>query len=703
MAVPIDVIAAKCDMAHDWGSTRVVPQLKQQLSGAFKDYLLEGLTYPRGPEVYFANHVSANDASFQACDISVFPLPITDLSAYPTANYFCIQRDRAETRDASSGNTIFTPEYMNFLSNFFGRYRGGTLQVVDPSKGAGMVFVEDAQSFGDWAFDTLPPGVNPPYPAEDKPPRGVAGPVQVLDSASVSSSWFKNISSSGIEPGGIGRWTVDMSGAIPENQYIWKDYIRGVPREVRLTLLDYPGGVQQIVFPAKMTSGPSLRVLSALMCAYLKKMGTPGTTIRNYMIDLLQYVPPVPPAPNGTRKALKSDMMAQVIFLAPLFEGLFLTGNHDFNLKLIAFLKYVGDKGQNIYAGGIGATAGTTGDRISAPSYVLFGNTPAIYRDGKKNHVFICPPGLASVYLDEDLRNPKYQFLQTVYTRVKQIISWFSRLDRPATGGAYEGGDIKAEFIRRGRATLGIIKERKQLNLGASDPQVMVFLKTLDDKTVEKIKANVKASLIFNVIRANYVKFDDDDLVPDDIDEFVSGYRPIKDDETGVDEAPVPEATGYDKAEEVRGEDPEVLARYYHNNYSSPPGDFGNPIIADRERNIWREIIFDLTILPVTPPRPPRADDATQASSASGYGDLETQLSVGPAPAPGSASRSIIPGSGSQSDGSSDAAPPPPSAVGVGDKRKLSGGLRFTIRRRSESRQTKKNRMRKPRMIDVRI
>jgi hypothetical protein len=207
------------------------------------------------------------------------------------------------------------------------------------------------------------------------------------------------------------------------------------------------------------------------------------------------------------------------------------------------------------------------------------------------------------------------------------------------------------------------------------------------------------------------VIFTDDDLVPDDIDEFVSGYRPIKDDETGADLDLVLDATGDDKAEEVPGEDPEVLRRYYRDNYSvllEPPGNPLVPFTIKQQTDIWEEIIHDLTIPPPgTPPRRPRADDATQRDSVGRSGDAESQaLSVGPAPAPGSvpgsvARGSIIPGSGSQSDGSSDAAPPPPSAVGVGDKRKLSGGLRFTIRRRSETRQTKKNRRRK--VIEVSV
>jgi hypothetical protein len=271
-------------------------------------------------------------------------------------------------------------------------------------------------------------------------------------------------------------------------------------------------------------------------------------------------------------------------------------------------------------------------------------------------------------------------------------------------------GDIRAEFISRGKATLGLIEERKELNPRKSEQDVAKFLRELDDETVKRIKANVNTSLIFNVIRANYVKFTVDDLVPDDIDEFVSGYRLIKDDETGDDVALFSDATGDDKAEEVPGEDPEVLARYYRDNYSvllEPPGNPLVPFTIKQQTDIWEEIIHDLTIPPPgTPPRRPRADDATLRDSVGRSGDAESQaLSVGPAPAPGSVpgsvSRAIIPGSGSQSDPSSDAVPPPPSAVGVGDKHRRRGGLRFTIRRRSESRQTKKNRRR--RVIDVRI
>jgi hypothetical protein len=44
-----------------------------------------------------------------------------------------------------------------------------------------------------------------------------------------------------------------------------------------------------------------------------------------------------------------------------------------------------------------------------------------------------------------------------------------------------------------------------------------------------------------------------------------------------------------------------------------------------------------------------------------------------------------------------------PAASEVGTKRRRRGGFRFTIRRRSETRQTKKNKMRKPRVIEVNV
>jgi len=705
---PIEVIAATCDMAHDWGAARPVPQLKQHLTPAMTRYLGLNMSYPGGPEAYFASRVSRNGV-FEACDVSVYPLPIDNLTVTTVANYFCIPKNIAETRNGD--NTVLTPEYLAFLNQFFGEYRGMNLHTVDVTNSEpGITFVEDAQSFADWAFDfTPPPG--------DKPPRGIAGPAQLLDSATDASSWFLNVPSEGVEGGqGIGRWKVEVIDG-GEEKYVWDgEFAFRSTKQVRLT-----AGGTVIDFPRGMKTGPSIRTLSALMCAYLKKIGTPGTNIRNYMVQLLQYVPPDKTGAASTQRKLRLQEMRHIEFLAPKFEQLFLSGNHDFNLKLIAFLKYVGDKGQNIYARAIGATAGTTGDRLSALSFVLFGETPAIYRDGKGNHVFICPPSLRRSPIAEDplLRNANYQFLNSVYTRVRQIVGAARIMfSRPASGGGIDDF-VSTIFKHYSQQLLHGID--KTLNDDIAPGKVDAYLNSLTIADLNHLKQLTLICPVFHSLRTNYVTSTDDgaDFLPDDIDEFTQAYRaPIIRTQKATPKAafplrPVSEATierklddptneevdieppvGGDIAEEVPEIDNAKLTAYLRNNYVTVPegydftakektDDIVGDLVSSTDTRTWQGIITILTApLPGTPPRRTVGHDGSSGATASA-----TLPAL-------NASMATDEGTGSGGEG------PPLSQQRL---RFYEGGrrLRFTIRRRSDTRQTKKNRRR--RVIEVRV
>lgn len=668
------------------------------------------MSYPGGPEAYFASRVSRNGV-FEACDVSVYPLPIDNLTVTPGANYFCIPKNIAETRDAK-GDTVLTPEYLAFLNGFFGQYRGGNLHVVDVTNPEpGITFVEDAQSFADWAFDIPPSG--------DKPPRGIAGPAQLLDSATDASSWFLNVPSEGVEGGqGIGRWKVEVIDGGPQ-EYVWDgEFAFRSTKQVILT-----AGGTVIDFPRGMKTGPSIRTLSALMCAYLKKIGTPGTNIRNYMVQLLQYVPPDKREPGGapTQRKLRVQEMNHINFLAPLFEGLFRPTNHDFNLKLIAFLKYVGDKGQNIYAREIRATAGTTGDRLSALSFVLFGETPAIYRDGKGNHVFICPPSLRTSPepITPVLTNARYQFFNSVYTRVRQIVDMSRTLfSRPATGGAINEF-VSTIFKHYSQQLLHGID--RTLNDDVAPGKVEAYLMSLSDEQLNELKQLTTVCPVFHSLRTNYVTFTGDgaDFLPDDIDEFTQAYRapiirtqkatphaafPLRPESTSTVERklddPVNEEVGIeppvggDTAEEVDEIDNAKLTAYLRNNYVTVPegydftakektDDIVGDLVSSTDTRTWQRIITILTAPP--PGTPPRRTVGHDGSSG------ETASATLPAL---NASMATDEGTGYGSEG------PPLSQQRL---RFYEGGrrLRFTIRRRSETRQTKKNRRRK--VIEVSV
>lgn len=700
---PIEVIAATCDMAHDWGAARPVPQLKQYLTDPMKTHLGLNMSYPGGPEAYFASRVSVLP-KFTACDVSVYPLPVNELTVPPRSNYFCIPKVIAEIRNGD--NTVLTFEYLAFLNQFFGQYRGRNIHTVDVANPEpGITFVEDAQSFADWSFDVDPPG--------DKPPRGIAGPAQLLDSATDASSWFFNVPSEGVEGGqGIGRWKVEVIDG-GEEKYVWDgEFAFRSTKQVRLT-----AGGTVIDFPRGMKTGPSIRTLSALMCAYLKKRTTPSTNIRNYMVQLLQYVPPDKNGGQLAQRKLRLQEMRHIDFLGPLFERLFLRGNHDFNLKLIAFLKYVGDKGQNIYAREIRATAGTTGDRLSALSFVLFGETPAIYRDGKGNHVFICPPSLRTSEGGQAvLTNANYQFLNSVYTRVRQIVDMARTLfSRPATGGVIN--DFVSKIFKDYSHQLLLAVDRT-LNDGVAPGKVDAHLNSLTIADLNHLKQLTLTCPVFHSLRTNYVTFTDDDFVPHDIDEFTRAYQaptirtqkatppatfPIRPESTSTIERKLddpmnvevdiePPVGGDDTAEKVDEFDNDTLTAYLRNNYVTVPvrydftakkntDEIVGDLVAATDRGSWAEIITILTAPPPgTPPLPTVPRDGSS-------GETATLPAL-------NASMPIDDGSGSGSE--------PP----LSQQRRLifyEGGrrLRFTIRRRSETRQTKKNRRR--RVIDVRV
>jgi hypothetical protein len=722
-------------MAHDWGAARPVPQLKQHLTQDMNTYLGLNVSYQGGPEAYFASRVSV-DPRFAACDVSVYPFPVSDLTVPPGANYFCIPKNIAETRDVK-GDTVLTPEYLTFLNGFFGEYRGRNIHTVDLSGTRGITFVEDAQSFADWAFDVPPSG--------DKPPRGIAGPAQLLDSATDASSWFKNVPSEGNETEGIGNWKVEVIDGGDPTKYVWDgDFAFRSTKQVRLTA---SGTV--IDFPVGMKTGPSIRTLSALMCAYLKKMKTQGTNIRNYMVQLLQYVPPDKREPGGavTQRKLRVQEMRHIEFLAHLFEQLFLQPrNHDFNLKLIAFLKYVGDKGQNIYARKIEATAGTTGDRLSALSFVLFGDTPAIYRDGKGNHVFICPPGLRTSPNagDPRLTNAKYQFLNAVYTRVKQVIEAArSMFPGPIVmlGGAIKDflptifKDYSQSLLRK------VINESTLPSLQlVSDDKMVSYADSFTDDQVIQVKKLTSICPVFNSLRTNYVTFTEDDFLPHDIAEFAQAYQapiirtqtatlpPIstakierKLDDAMNAEVLIESPIGDDIAEEVNDVDLKTtLTDYLRNNHVTVPPEYNfdkdlsvviKELVEASDTASWIEIIETLNNpgpVPRTPPgSPPPPNDGR--SGATVRDSEPASMHTDEEPGTGSGSEGLqpfslapavesLPESRSRSRSPSRATFSP-----LFSRRNARGGIRFTIHRRSESRQTKKNRVRKPRMIDVRV
>ena len=693
-------------------------------------YLGLNTSYQGGPEAYFASHVSVLP-KFSACDVSVYPLPITNLTVPPGVNYFCIQKDKAETR-STKGDTVLTSEYLAFLNGFFGQYRGMNLSRVDLTQPPGITFVEDAQSFADWSFDVPPSG--------DKPPRGIAGPAQLLDSATDASSWFLNVPSEGDEGGqGIGRWKVEVIDGGPQ-EYVWDgEFAFRSTKQVRLT-----AGGTVIDFPKGMKTGPSIRTLSAMMCAYLKKMTNPGTNIRNYMVQLLQYIPPDKHEPGGavTQRKLRLQEMNHIIFLADEFNRLFGEAEaardardikHGFNLKLIAFLKYVGDKGQNIYAKAIKATAGTTGDRLSALSFVLFGDTPAIYRDGKGNHVFICPPSLrTSTAGDPLLTNFKYQFLNSVYTRVKQIVEAARRMfSGGATGGAINDF-VSTIFKDYSQQLLHGID--RSLNDDVAPGKVDAYLNSLSVGDLKELKQLTLTCPVFHSLRTNYVTFTDDDFLPDDIDEFTRAYQaptiqtqkatpaaefPLRPESTATierklddpmnTEVEIEPSVGNDKAEEVPEFDNATLTTYLRNNYVTVPdgydfkakektGEIVEHLVSSTDTGSWQRIISILTAPPPgTPPRRPPPHDGSSAATASAStgqrasDTLPVNASMATDEGTGSGS-----GSGSGDELSALLVPLPGSQGG----RRFS----FTIRRRSETRQTKKNRrMRKPRVIDVRV
>ena len=731
MAAPetaIEVIAATCDMAHDWGAARPVPQLKQHLTPQMTRYLGLDVLYSGGPEAYFAGRVSVLPV-FTACDVSVYPSPINELTALPRSNYFCIPKNIAETR-STKGDTVLTSEYLAFLNGFFGEYRPSNVYIVDPNDTTpGITFVEDAQSFADWAFDVSPSG--------DKPPRGIAGPAQLLDSATDASSWFLNVPSEGIEGGqGIGHWKAEVIDG-GEQKYVWDgEFAFRSTKQVRLT-----AGGTVIDFPKGMKTGPSIRTLSVLMCAYLKKMTNPGTNIRNYMVQLLQYIPPDKREPGGavTQRKLRLQEMNHIIFLAGDFNRLFEEAEaagdardikHDFNLKLIAFLKYVGDKGQNIYAKAIKATAGTTGDRLSALSFVLFGDTPAIYRDGKGNHVFICPPSLRTSPIAGDplLTNFKYQFLNSVYTRVKQIVEAARIMfSQPVRGGAIKDF-VSTIFKDYSQQLLHGID--RSLNDDIPGQKVDAHLNSLSVGDLKELKQLTLTCPVFHSLRTNYVTFTDDDFLPDDIDEFTRAYQaptiqtqkatpaaefPLRPESTATierklddpmnTEVEIEPSVGNDKAEEVPEFDNATLTTYLRNNYVTVPdgydfkakektGEIVEHLVSSTDTGSWRRIISILTAPPPgTPPRRPPPHDGSSAATASAS---TGQRAPDTLPVNASMATDEGTGSGSGDELSALLVPLPGSQGG----RRFS----FTIRRRSETRQTKKNRrMRKPRVIDVRV
>ena len=638
---------------------------------------------------------------------------MNELTVPPRSNYFCIPKNIAETRDVK-GDTVLTSEYLAFLNSFFGQYRGRNIHTVDPTQPDGITFVEDAQSFADWSFDVPPSG--------DKPPRGIAGPAQLLDSATDASSWFLNVPSEGNEGGqGIGRWKVEVIDGGPQ-EYVWDgEFAFRSTKQVRLT-----AGGTVIDFPRGMKTGPSIRTLSALMCAYLKKIGTLGTNIRNYMVQLLQYVPPDKTGAASTQRKLRLQEMRHIEFLGPLFEQLFLRGNHDFNLKLIAFLKYVGDKGQNIYAGAIGATAGTTGDRLSALSFVLFGETPAIYRDGKGNHVFICPPSLRSSPIAGDplLRNANYQFLNSVYTRVKQIVGAARIMfSRPTSGGGIDDF-VSTIFKHYSQQLLHGID--KTLNDDVASGKVDAHLNSLTIVDLKHLKQLTLTCPVFHSLRTNYVTSTDDDFLPDDIDEFTQAYRaptirtqkatpkaafplrPVSEatierklDDPTNEEVGIEPPVGKDIAEEVPEIDNATLTAYLRNNYVTVPegydftakektDDIVGDLVSSTDTRTWQRIITILTAPPPgTPPRRTVGHDGSSGETA----PASTGVRI-PTTLPFNASMATDEGTGS--GGEEFSVLPLQLPDSQGGRR-----LRFTIRRRSESRQTKKNRRR--RVIEVNI
>jgi hypothetical protein len=148
---------------------------------------------------------------------------------------------------------------------------------------------------------------------------------------------------------------------------------------------------------------------------------------------------------------------------------------------------------------------------------------------------------------------------------------------------------------------------------------------------------------------------------------------------------------GGDIAEEVHEIDNDTLTTYLRNNYvtvpdkydfKKSPSEIASELVAETNTSSWAEIIGILTYKPAprTPERPPGQHDGSSGATGTGP-TLNDSMRIDD----GS-------GSGSGTEGQPLSALP----ASQGGRR-----LRFTIRRRSESRQTKKNRRR--RVIDVRI
>jgi hypothetical protein len=318
--------------------------------------------------------------------------------------------------------------------------------------------------------------------------------------------------------------------------------------------------------------------------------------------------------------------------------------------------------------------------------------------------------------------------LNSVYTRVKQIVDTARTLfSRSATGGAIN--DFVSNIFKDYSQRLLFKINRTLLNEGIPGEKVEAYLMSLDPTKVTRLKQLTTVCPVFHSLRTNYVTFTDDgaDFLPDDIQNFTKAYQaptirtqtatppaafPIRPESTSTierklddpmnAEVDIVSPVGGDIAEEVPEIDNATLTAYLRNNYVTVPegynffsggksaSDIAEELVAETNTDSWSEIIGILSVPApgsVTPERRPTPHDGSSGQTASA--SVARRI---PDTLPFNASMAIDESSGSGSELVTEL----PDTLG-------GRRLRFTIRRRSETRQTKKNRVRKPRMIDVRV
>jgi hypothetical protein len=313
--------------------------------------------------------------------------------------------------------------------------------------------------------------------------------------------------------------------------------------------------------------------------------------------------------------------------------------------------------------------------------------------------------------------------LNSVYTRVKQIVDTARTLfSRSATGGAIN--DFVSKIFKDYSQRLLLKINRALLNEGIPGEKVEAYLMSLDPTEVSRLKQLTTVCPVFHSLRTNYVTFtvDGADFLPDDIDDFTQAYQaptirtqkatpkaafPIRpqsrttierklDDPMNA-EVGIVSPVGGDTAEEVAEIDNATLTAYLRNNYvtvpdrydfNKSPSDIAAELVAVTNTDSWSEIIGILSVPApgsVTPERRPTPHDGSSGETASA--PVARRI---PDTLPINASMATDESSGS---GTELFTALPDS---LGGRR-----LRFTIRRRSESRQTKKNRRR--RVIEVNV